>query len=366
MPTAPLIKVFIVDDSALVRQVLTACLDNHPGIQVIGQAADPLFALEKMRKQWPDVLVLDVEMPRMDGITFLRKLMAERPTPAIICSTLTEAGAAVTLDALAAGAVGIFTKSRLGLRESLQQMSGDLIRQIEVAARSQPRAMPRKVAEQPVPANTEKPSPVNLTTTDRVVALGTSTGGTQALEVVLRQLPVGCPGIVIVQHMPEKFTAAFAQRLNSVCAIEVREAKHMDRVRPGLALVAPGGKHMQLQRSGAQYFVEVLDGPPVNRHKPSVDVLFRSVARHAGHNALGIIMTGMGDDGARGLLSMREAGARTVAQDEASCVVFGMPKEALRMGAADSTESLQGIPRLIEQYGRADLHAVAQANKRSG
>ncbi len=359
MPHNARIKVFIVDDSALVRQVLTACLHSHPTIDVIGQAADPLFALEKMQKQWPDVLVLDVEMPRMDGITFLRKIMAERPTPSIICSTLTEAGAAITLDALAAGAVGVFTKARLGLKDSLQQISGDLIRQIEMAARSSPRAMPKATPAAPVaktPSAAAQPEPhaekPSLTTTDRVVALGTSTGGTQALEVVLRQLPAGCPGIVIVQHMPEKFTAAFAQRLDSICAIDVREAKHMDRVRPGLALVAPGGKHMQLKRSGAQYFVEVIDGPPVNRHKPSVDVLFRSVAKHAGHNALGIIMTGMGDDGARGLLTMREAGARTVAQDEASCVVFGMPKEALRMDAAQSTESLGNLPKVIIQYAR--------------
>jgi two-component system chemotaxis response regulator CheB len=347
-----MIKVFIVDDSALVRQVLTACLDSHPGIQVIGQAADPLFALEKMQRDWPDVLVLDVEMPRMDGITFLRKIMAERPTPAIICSTLTEAGAAVTLEALAAGAVGVFTKARLGLKESLQQLSSELIRQIEQAARSRPRAAVRAQAKPSSPSR--EPSPAaGLTTTDRVIALGTSTGGTQALELVLRQLPADSPGIVIVQHMPEKFTAAFAQRLNNLCQIEVREARHLDRVRAGLALVAPGGRHMQLKRSGAQYFVEVLDGPPVNRHKPSVDVLFRSVARHAGHNALGIIMTGMGDDGARGLLNMREAGARTVAQDEASCVVFGMPKEALQIGAAQSTEALENLPRLISDYARA-------------
>jgi two-component system chemotaxis response regulator CheB len=349
-----MIKVFIVDDSALVRQVLTACLDNHPGIRVIGQAADPLFALEKMHRQWPDVLVLDVEMPRMDGITFLRKIMAERPTPAIICSTLTEAGADITLEALAAGAVGVFTKARLGLKDSLQQIAGDLIRQIETAARSQPHAMPRTplAPAAPAPSRAERNGAVGFATTDRVVALGTSTGGTQALEVLLRQLPVDCPGIVIVQHMPEKFTAAFAQRLDSLCRIEVREARHMDRVRSGLALVAPGGRHMQLKRSGAQYFVEVLDGPPVNRHKPSVDVLFRSVARHAGPNALGVIMTGMGDDGARGLLAMREAGARTVAQDEASCVVFGMPREALRLGAAQSSEALQSLPQLIVQYGR--------------
>ncbi len=347
-----MIKVFIVDDSALVRQVLTACLDRHPGIQVIGQAADPLFALEKMQRDWPDVLVLDVEMPRMDGITFLRKIMAERPTPAIICSTLTEAGAAITLEALAAGAVGVFTKARLGLKESLQQLSSELIRQIEQAARSRPRAA---VRAQPKPSSpSREPLPAaGLTTTDRVIALGTSTGGTQALELVLRQLPADSPGIVIVQHMPEKFTAAFAQRLNNLCQIEVREARHLDRVRAGLALVAPGGRHMQLKRSGAQYFVEVLDGPPVNRHKPSVDVLFRSVARHAGHNALGIIMTGMGDDGARGLLNMREAGARTVAQDEASCVVFGMPKEALQIGAVQSTEALENLPRLITDYARA-------------
>ncbi len=356
-----MIKVFIVDDSALVRQVLTACIDDHPGMRVSGQAADPLFALEKMNRDWPDVLVLDVEMPRMDGITFLPKIMAERPPPAIICSTLTEAGANITLEALAAGAVGVFTKARLGLKDSLQQISGDLIKQIETAARSQPHAMPRASAA-PTSATTlapaagtakaERGGSVGFATTDRVVALGTSTGGTQALEVLLRQLPVDCPGIVIVQHMPEKFTAAFAQRLNGLCRIEVREAKHMDRVRIGLALVAPGGRHMQLKRSGAQYFVEVLDGPPVNRHKPSVDVLFRSVARHAGPNALGVIMTGMGDDGARGLLAMREAGARTVAQDEASCVVFGMPKEALRLGAAQSSEALQNLPALIVQYGR--------------
>jgi two-component system, chemotaxis family, protein-glutamate methylesterase/glutaminase len=274
-----MIKVFIVDDSALVRQVLSTCLASHPGIQVIGQAADPLFAMEKMQHDWPDVLVLDVEMPRMDGITFLRKLMAERPTPAIICSTLTEAGAAVTLEALAAGAVGVFTKARLGLKDSLLQLSAELARQIEQAARCRPRAAPKAMSQRSPspqrgePSRTESAAPTltQLSTTDRVVALGTSTGGTQALELVLRQLPPDAPGIIIVQHMPEKFTAAFARRLDSLCQIEVREARHMDRVRSGLALVAPGGRHMQLKRSGAQYFVEVLDGPPVNRHKPSVD-----------------------------------------------------------------------------------------------
>jgi two-component system, chemotaxis family, protein-glutamate methylesterase/glutaminase len=342
------IRVFIVDDSALVRQVLTSCLASHPGIEVIGQASDPIYAIEKMRKDWPDVLILDVEMPRMDGITFLRQIMAERPTPTIICSTLTESGAGVTVEALAAGAVGIFTKAKLGLKQSLEGLSADLIRKIEEGARTRPRAM------QPIAKALDSSTPsLPLKTTDRVVALGCSTGGTQALEFILRQLPRDCPGIVIVQHMPEKFTADFARRLDKLCPIEVREARHGDRVHSGLALLAPGGLHMQLKRSGAQYSVEVLDGPPVNRHRPSVDVLFRSVARHAGSNALGVIMTGMGDDGARGLLAMRDSGAHTIAQDEASSVVFGMPKEAIRMGAAQSVEPLSKVPRLIQQFGES-------------
>ncbi|MDO7926576.1 chemotaxis response regulator protein-glutamate methylesterase [Pseudomonas sp. KFB-139] len=349
-----MIRVFIVDDSALVRQVLTNCLANHPGIEVIGQASDPLYAIDKMRRDWPDVVILDVEMPRMDGLTFLRQIMSERPTPTLICSTLTEEGASVSVEALAAGAVGVFTKARLGLKQSLEQLSGDLIRKIEEAARTRPGAF-RPPARAQVQ---EAPPAVNplFRTTDRVVALGCSTGGTQALEFILRQLPRDCPGIVIVQHMPEKFTADFARRLDSLCQIEVREARHLDRVHSGLALIAPGGLHMQLKRNGAHYQVEVLDGPPVNRHKPSVDVLFRSMARHAGANTLGVIMTGMGDDGARGLLAMRESGAHTVAQDEASCVVFGMPKEAIRMGAAQAIEPLSRVPILIQQFGDSARH----------
>lgn len=346
-----MIRVFIIDDSALVRQVLSACLNAHPGIQVVGQAADPLYALEKMRKDWPDVLILDIEMPRMDGLTFLRLLMAERPTPTIICSTLTEKGAAVTIEAMAAGAVGVFTKARLGLRQSLEQLSQDLIRTVEEGARSRPRGampVPRQLSN-----SRPGPAPTELNTSDRVVALGCSTGGTQALEYILKQLAQDCSGIVIVQHMPEKFTAAFAQRLDGLCRIDVQEARHNQRVRAGQALIAPGGLHMQLKRSGAQYVVEVLDGPPVNRHRPSVDVLFRSVARHAGSNALGVIMTGMGDDGARGLLAMREAGAETVAQNEASSVVFGMPKEAIRLGAAKAVEPLADLPRLIQAFSRS-------------
>ena len=340
------VRVFIVDDSALVRQVLNQCLNDHPRIRVIGMAADPLYAIEKMRRDWPDVLVLDIEMPRMDGLTFLRQIMAERPTPTIICSTLTEAGTDLNLQALAAGAVGVFTKARLGLRQSLENLASGLIRSIEEAARTRPVLLPLSQAKEKTSALPATPSK----TTERIVTLGCSTGGTQALEFILRQLPRDCPGIVIVQHMPARFTADFARRLNSLCQIEVREARHLDRVHSGLALLAPGGLHMQLKRSGAHYLVEVLDGPAVNRHKPSVDVLFRSAARHAGGNALGIIMTGMGDDGARGLLSMREQGAGTVAQDEASCIVFGMPKEAIRLGAAQAVEPLARLPALIAQF----------------
>ncbi len=335
------IKVLIVDDSAVVRQVLTATLGEDPGIEVIGAASDPVFAMERMRTQWPDVIVLDVEMPRMDGITFLKKIMAERPTPVVICSTLTDKSAATTMQALAAGAVGIVTKPTLGLKQFLQDSSNDLISAVKAAARSNVRRLVPVGAAQAVPpklsADVVLPAATQAMaeTTDRVVAIGTSTGGTQALEAVLTALPRVCPGIVIVQHMPEKFTEAFANRLNSLCRLEVREAKGGDRVMPGLALIAPGGRHMLLKRSGAQYHVDIVDGPPVSRHRPSVDVLFRSVAHCAGRNALGIIMTGMGDDGARGLKELHDTGARTLAQDEETCVVYGMPKEAVKLGGVD-------------------------------
>ena len=336
------IKVFLVDDSAVVRQVLQAVLDREPDIHVIGAASDPIFAMEKLAREWPDVIVLDVEMPRMDGITFLKKIMTEHPTPVVICSTLTEKGAETTMQALAAGAVEIITKPKVGLKSFLQESSNDLVGAVRAAAQANVRRQVRAVAPLPqvvgklnadaiLPAVTAHSM---AQTTERIVAIGTSTGGTQALEAVLTALPRVCPGIVIVQHMPEKFTALFAERLNGLCQIEVREAKNNDRVIPGLALIAPGGKHMLLKRSGAYYHVEVVDGPLVNRHRPSVDVLFRSVAKFAGKNATGIIMTGMGDDGARGLKEMLDAGAPTVAQDEATCVVFGMPKEAIKLGAA--------------------------------
>ncbi|UZE21511.1 chemotaxis response regulator protein-glutamate methylesterase [Pseudomonas sp. B21-056] len=342
------IKVMIVDDSAVVRQVLSAMLAEHPQIEVIGVAADPLFALEKMQRQWPDVLVLDVEMPRMDGITFLKKLMAERPTPVVICSTLTEAGAQTTLQALAQGAVGIVCKPRLGLKQFLHDAADELVRAIQSAARANLRRLaPQAAVKTPAEAALPAVGHAMTQTTETLVAIGTSTGGTQALEAILTRLPRVCPGLVIVQHMPERFTAAFAERLNQLCQIEVLEARHGDRVMPGRALIAPGGRHMQLTRSGAQYQVEVRDGPLVSRHRPSVDVLFRSTARVAGGNALGIIMTGMGDDGARGLKDMRDAGARTVAQDEDSCVVFGMPKEAIKLGAAERILTLNDIPAAI-------------------
>lgn len=349
------IKVMIVDDSAVVRQVVSGMLESEPGIQVIGTAPDPIFALERMRKQWPDVILLDVEMPRMDGITFLKKLMSERPTPVIICSTLTEAGAATTIEALSAGAVTIITKPRMGLKQFLIQSQEELAAAIRQVAKVDMARVARRALAAP-PVVTRNSADVMLAparekamtrTTEHIVALGTSTGGTQALELVLGALPAVCPGIVIVQHMPPQFTAAFATRLNGLCEIEVREARDRDRVVPGCALIAPGGKHMMLVRSGAQYHVEVKDGPPVNRHRPSVDVLFRSVAKSAGKNALGIIMTGMGDDGARGLKEMRDAGAHTVAQDEASCVVYGMPKEAVSLNAAERVAPLESLAQII-------------------
>jgi len=354
------ISVVIVDDSAVVRQVLTEALAHDPEIQVLAAVADPLFALERMKRQWPDVIVTDVEMPRMDGVTFVAKVMAERPTPIVVCSSLTEKGAETTMQVLALGAVHVVTKPKLGVKTFLQDASDSLVGAVKAAARAKVRRIAPRTSSRPPPSRVEtklsadavlaaSESSAMVRTTERVVAIGTSTGGTQALEVVLRALPRVSPGIVVVQHMPEKFTAAFAARLNGLCSIEVREAKHNDRVLPGLALIAPGGKHMLLRRSGAVYRVEVIDGPAVNRHRPSVDVLFRSTAQSAGKNACGIIMTGMGDDGARGLREMRDAGAHTIAQDEDSCVVYGMPKEAIKLGAAGEVLPLGRIASAIQR-----------------
>ena len=349
------IRVLVVDDSAVVRQVMSDILGRAAGIEVMATASDPLFALAKMKQAWPDVITLDVEMPRMDGITFLKQIMAVRPTPVVICSTLTTRGAETTMQALAAGAVSIITKPTLGLKDFLNGSVTELVAAVRAAARANMGAMvaagkmsPRVSAS--TAANPFRPAMhaagnggSMVETTDRLIAIGTSTGGTQALEAVLTRLPRTTPGMVVVQHMPERFTALFAERLNHICEIDVCEAQDRQRVIPGRALIAPGGTHLSVVRRGAQYGVEVRDGPPVNRHRPSVDVLFRSVAKCAGRNALGVIMTGMGDDGARGLREMRDAGARTIAQDEASCVVFGMPREAIKLDAAERVMPLDRI-----------------------
>ena len=349
------IKVLVVDDSAVVRQVLSTMLAGQSDIEVIGTAADPLFAVNKMREEWPDVITLDIEMPRMDGLTFLRKIMTSRPTPVVICSSLTEKGAETTVEAMAAGAVAIFTKPTMGVKDFLQSSKQELLAAIREAAQSR---VSRLTSAAPVARAVAavQAAPAAQTamakTTEKVIAIGTSTGGTLALEQILTALTADCPGIVVVQHMPEKFTAAFAARLNSLSEIEVREAKDGDRVRPGLALIAPGGQHMSLVRNGAFYQVQVKPGPAVNRHCPSVDVLFRSVAKCAGKNAVGFQLTGMGDDGARGLLEMREAGAITYAQDEASSVVFGMPKEAIKRGGAVHIVALEQVAGQIMLYSQ--------------
>lgn len=347
------IRVAVVDDSAIVRQVMTGLLAGAPDMQLLHTAADPVFALAKMQGAWPDVIVLDIEMPRMDGITFLKKIMAERPTPVVICSSHTGRGAKVTMEALAAGAVSIITKPQLGVRQFLEAGGSDLLGAIRAAAQANAARLGRQAQQQPPPVQPASPPGAAATASGRrgarLVAIGTSTGGTVALERVLRALPADCPPLVIVQHMPEKFTAAFAERLDGLCALEVREACDGDQVLRGRALIAPGGRHMQLQRHAGGWLVTVADGPLVNRHKPSVDVLFRSVAEHAGPLALGVIMTGMGDDGARGLLQMREAGAFTLGENESSCVVYGMPKEAMRRGAVMEELPLGEIPgRVLE------------------
>lgn len=360
------IQVLVVDDSAVVRQVLTGLLNAAPGIQVTYAVADPLLAMERMRLHWPDVLLLDIEMPRMDGITFLRKIMSEKPLPVVICSSLTADSTQLSVEALSAGAVAVVNRPRLNVREYMTGHGDELVAAIRMAAGVTGQAPTSALGDdalrrKPLPPPPLMPPPAKLTAdailppgdgsivppSEPLVAIGTSTGGTQALERVLGGLPADAPGIVVVQHMPEKFTGAFAARLNSICAIAVKEAETNDRVRAGVALIAPGGKHLLVRRSGATYYVDVIDGPLVNRHRPSVDVLFRSVAKSAGANALGIIMTGMGDDGAAGLLEMRKAGARTVAQDEQSCVVYGMPKEAVKLGAVEKTVPLDAIGREI-------------------
>ncbi len=340
------IKVLIVDDSAVVRQALSAVFSSDKDIEVIGTAADPYYAAQKIQRDIPDVITLDIEMPRMDGLTFLKKLMQQHPIPVVIISSLTARGTETGMKALELGAVDIITKPQLSSKSFFEESKIRLCDVVKAAGKAKLRQLsskyaaaipikvePRYSADAVLPKTT--PNLSMIKTTEMVIAIGASTGGTEALKELLEVLPADTPGIVIVQHMPEVFTRSFAQRLNEICKISVKEAENGDTVIRGRALIAPGNKHTLLKRSGAKYYVEVKDGPLVNRHRPSVDVLFRSTARYAGKNAVGIIMTGMGADGAKGLLEMKEAGARTAAQDERSCVVYGMPKEAIKLGAAD-------------------------------
>ena len=375
------INVMIVDDSAVVRSVLSEILSKDPGIHVYATASDPIFAQKQMEKLWPDVIILDIEMPRMDGVTFLKKIMAERPTPVVICSSLSKDGAEVTFEAINAGAVSIITKPEMGLKGFLEESSITFVDAVKSAARAQihkiksitqrsaetKKSSGEKVSREKTGLENFKreSSGVKLTadviiekgdgramavTTDKVIAIGASAGGTQTLEILLQMVSKTAHGIVIVQHMPEGFTAAFATRLNSVCGITVKEAENGDRIIPGQAIVARGNHHLTVIRSGAQYQVKIVEGPLVSRHRPSVDVMFRSVAKEVGRNALGILLTGMGDDGAAGLLEMRESGAHTVAQDEDTSIVYGMPFEAMKRGAAVEQASLYEIPKIINQF----------------
>jgi two-component system, chemotaxis family, protein-glutamate methylesterase/glutaminase len=349
------IRVLIVDDSAVVRQTLREILSSDPDIEVIGTAGDPYVAAERIGEQEPDVITLDIEMPRMDGLTLLKKIMSQHPIPVVICSSLAEEGAMSTLTALEYGAVEIITKPKLGTRQFFEESRVALCQSIKAAASARLRPLGPMYTVQPkltADAVLSRATNAMVETTEKVVVVGASTGGTEALKALLEAMPADSPGIIIVQHMPELFTRAFAGRLDGLCAITVKEAETNDTVIRGRALIAPGNHHLLLKRSGARYFVEVKDGPLVCRHRPSVDVLFRSAARYAGQNAVGVILTGMGDDGARGLLEMKQAGAATVAQDEATCVVFGMPKEAVKLGGVDKVLPLQTIAGAILTLAR--------------
>lgn len=353
------VKVFVVDDSAVVRQALAHMLAGNAEIELIGSAPNPLLAMDMIRKNPPDVLLLDIEMPGMDGLTFLRQIMAGTPIPTVICSTLSTAGSKIALEALSAGAVAVLAKPKLGVKQFLDESRREMIQTLKTAARSRPRIrtgqsdatgaagagnLARSVGARTGLGN------VHAFAMNKPVVIGSSTGGTQALEVILMSLPADAPGIAITQHMPEKFTAMYAQRLNGICAMNVREAKDGDRLERGVVLIAPGGRHMQVRKAAGQYYMSVVDGPPVNRHKPSVDVLFRSASECAGRDVLGIILTGMGDDGARGMKVLHDGGARTIAQNEETCVVFGMPKEAIKLQAVDDILPLESVARAILQF----------------
>jgi two-component system, chemotaxis family, protein-glutamate methylesterase/glutaminase len=347
------IRVLIIDDSAIVRETLTKVLSSDPEIEVMGTAADPYIAAHRISEDVPDVITLDVEMPRMDGITFLQKIMSQHPLPVVICSSLAAERSETTLRALEYGAVDIIQKPSLGTKEFLMEAKIRICDSVKAAALAKVKRIstlrdiaPKLTADAIL---SKASSNAMIKTTEKVVAVGASTGGTEALRVLFESLPVDCPGIVCVQHMPENFTKAFAKRLDGICQVSIKEAENNDSVLRGRVLIAPGNHHMLLKRSGARYYVEIKDGPLVSRHRPSVDVLFRSAARYAGKNAIGIIMTGMGDDGAKGLLEMREAGAYTMAQDEATSVVFGMPNEAIKLNAVQKVVPLHSISYNIFQ-----------------
>ncbi len=354
------IKVLIVDDSAVIRQTLSSIFSSDSQIEVISTASDPYYAAKKIQAQVPDVITLDIEMPRMDGLTFLKKIMSQHPIPVVIISSLTADGTLTALKALELGAVEIITKPQLGTKNFLEESRIRLCDVVKAAAKANLKkkmtiksslSVKPKLSADAVLARQKRQSMIK--TTDLVVAVGASTGGTEALQKFLQNLSLDVHGIVIVQHMPELFTKSFANRLNDICKISVKEAENGDSVLRGHALIAPGNKHMILKRSGARYYVEIKDGPLVNRHRPSVDVLFRSTAQYAGANAVGVLMTGMGDDGAKGLLEMKQAGALTVAQDEKTCVVFGMPKEAIKLGAADKIMPLDHIAPYIMKLDKS-------------
>jgi two-component system chemotaxis response regulator CheB len=360
-------SIMVVDDSAVVRRTLQTILEKS--YSEIFFAADPIFAQRKMKTKWPDIIILDIDMPRMDGLTFLKEIMSTRPTPVIMCSVLATEGSAVIIEALSSGAFSVVTKPKIGVKSFLEGEGGkEVLNAVAAACNANVKNTMSSIIPKIESKNTLKKSEPTITlsefnsldqklskskstfshlTNDKIIAIGTSTGGTQALEYVLKRLPNDLPGILVVQHMPKQFTKAFADRLNSVCRLEIKEAEDGDRIRAGLVLIAPGGKHLQVVLNGAQYIAKVFNGPPVNRHRPSVDVLFKSVANFAGKNALGVIMTGMGDDGAQGLLEMKNLGANTCAQNEESCVVFGMPKEAIKLNAHNEIKDLSEIPDFI-------------------